>query len=126
MKPFSIAKEKILEKETELFKAIEARDIDKLDHLLHDDLLFIIPGGDTITKKMDLDSHRAGEMVVEKLNATFENVNIIADTAIVTLSIETKGKMLGKDFQGRFRYIRIWKQIEDELKVIGGSCTQIS
>ena len=126
MKPFSIAKEKILEKETELFKAIEARDIDKIDQLLHDDLLLINPGGDTITKKMDLDSHRAGEMVVEKLNATFENVNIIADTAIVTLSIETKGKMLGKDFQGRFRYIRIWKQIEDELKVIGGSCTQIS
>jgi hypothetical protein len=126
MKPSPITKEKILEKETELLKAIESRDIDKLEHLLHEELLFILPGGETITKKMDLDSHRAGEMVVEKLKTSYEKLNIIEDTAIVTLSIETQGKMLGKDFQGKFRYIRMWKQIDEELKVIGGSCTRIS
>ena len=93
--------------------------------LLHDDLLFIIPNGETITKEMDLASHRAGEMIIDELEIEYEKINIIKDCAVVTLSIETKGKMLGEHFEGRFRYIRIWKQVENTLKVIGGSCTKL-
>lgn len=120
-----ITNDQVLEKENELFHAIQFRDIEKLEFLLHDDLLFIIPNGETITKEIDLASHRAGEMIVEELEVHYENISIIEDCAVVTLSIDTKGKMLGQDFEGRFRYIRIWKKIENTLKVIGGSCTKL-
>jgi len=46
--------------------------------------------------------------------------------AIVVAIYDTKGIMLGNPIQGQFRYIRIWKQLNDGLKVIGGNCFQLS
>jgi hypothetical protein len=104
---------------------IRTSDIKFLDKILHDDLLFIAPNGQTVTKKMDLASHRAGEMEVEQLIPKFEDIKIIGDNAIVVVVYETKGKMLGNPIQGKFRYIRIWKMFTDGLKVIGGSCFKV-
>ncbi|RNI29958.1 nuclear transport factor 2 family protein [Rufibacter immobilis] len=121
-----ISREDVLHTETVLVEAIKSRDVKLLDSILHDDLLFIAPNGQVVTKQMDLDSHRAGEMLVEQLLPTVEEVKIVDDTAIAILVYDTKGTMLGKPIQGRFRYIRIWKQFSDSLKVIGGSCTKLS
>jgi hypothetical protein len=74
---------------------------------------------------MDLSSHRAGEMVVDEIIPTVEEIKIVDDTAIVVIVYNTKGKMLGNPIEGRFRYIRIWKQFSDGLKVIGGSCFKL-
>ena len=35
------------------------------------------------------------------------------------------GKMLGKDFEGNFRHLRVWKMFDGQLKVIIGSCVGI-
>jgi len=116
----------ILNAEDELFEAIRSRNIETLDKLLHDDLLFIIPNGSTITKKMDLDSHSRGEMTVEKLERSYEEIAVIDNVAIVTLTIVTAGKMLGEDISGTYKYIRLWKLCDGSPKVIGGSCTKVS
>jgi ketosteroid isomerase-like protein len=118
-------KEDIIEIENQLIEAVKNSDIKFLDKILHDDLLFIAPNGQTVTKEMDLASHRVGEMEVEQLIPTFEDVKIIGDNAIVIVVYKTKGKMLGNSIQGEFRYIRIWKMFPDGLKVIGGSCFSV-
>ncbi|MFL5730344.1 MAG: nuclear transport factor 2 family protein [Cytophagaceae bacterium] len=125
MTEVTIDKQEIIRVENELLEAIKSSDIKTLDQLLHDDLLFIAPGGQVVTKQLDLDSHRAGTMVVEELKSAIEQINVIGNTAVVVVVYDTKGKMLGNPIQGRFRYIRIWKLIDGELKVIGGSCTQL-
>ncbi|WP_199200251.1 nuclear transport factor 2 family protein [Adhaeribacter arboris] len=111
--------------ENKLLQGIKSSDVELLDQMLHDDLLFITPNGQVVTKEMDLASHKAGEMEVEHLLATFEDVKIIGDNAIVVVVYDTKGKMLGNPIQGQFRYIRVWKMFTDGLKVIGGSCFQV-
>ena len=120
-----INKEQIVKAENNLIDAMKINDVDALDDLLHDDLLFITPDGQTITKKMDIDSHKSRTMIIEKINPTIEKINLIGDTAIVTIVIDTKGKMSGQPIEGKFRCIRFWKLFENKLKVIGGSCTQI-
>ncbi len=120
-----INKEQIVKAENNLIDAMKINDVDALDDLLHDDLLFITPDGQTITKKMDIDSHKSRTMIIEKINPTIEKINLIEDAAIVTIVIDTKGTMLGQPIEGKFRYIRFWKLFENKLKVIGGSCTQI-
>ena len=62
----------ILKRENDLLEAIKSSDIVHLDKLLHDDLLFISPGGQAVTKQMDLDAHRSGAMIVESLKPTVE------------------------------------------------------
>ena len=115
-------KDEIISLENRLIEAIKTSDVQFLDRILHDDLLFIAPNGQTITKQMDLASHRAGEMVVDELVPTFEDIRIIDDSAVVVVVYDTKGKMLGNPIVGQFRYIRVWKLFPDGLKVIGGSC----
>ena len=57
-----IKKEEIIDLEQKLIEAISTSNIQFLDNILHNDLLFISPNGDVITKEMDLTSHRSGEM----------------------------------------------------------------
>ena len=121
----NITKNEIIELENKLVEGIKKSDITFLDKVLHNDLLFLAPNGQIITKAIDLASHQAGEMLVEQLIPTIEDINVIDDTAIVVVVYNTKGTMLGNPIQGQFRYIRIWKQFPDGLKVIGGSCFQL-
>jgi len=125
MTEMKITSAEIIDLENQLLEAIKKSNTSFLEKILHDDLLFIIPNGNVITKEMDLASHRSGEMVVEKINSTINQINLIEDLAVVTVVYFTKGSMLGNPIQGKFRYIRFWKQFPDGLKVIGGSCIQL-
>lgn len=120
-----ITKEKITELENKLAEAIKSSDLAFLNKVLHDDLLFLTPNGQMITKAMDLASHQSGEMIVEQLVDRIEAINIIDDTAVVGIVYDTKGSMLGNPIEGQFRYIRIWKEFTDGIKVIGGCCMQL-
>jgi ketosteroid isomerase-like protein len=115
----------IIDLENKLLEAIKKSDISVLEEILHDDLLFMLPNGNVITKALDLSSHRAGEMVVEEIIPTVEQINIIEDTAVVTVVYDSKGSMLGNPIRGKFRYVRFWKKFPDGFKVIGGSCAQL-
>lgn len=115
----------IFDLESELISAVKASDLLTLDKLLHDDLLLITPEGQTITKKMDMDSHRAGNMVIEVYISNSDFINIFEDTAISVSTSETKGKMLNQPTEGFFKYIRVWKLVDENWKLIGGSCTQL-
>lgn len=121
-----IDKETIENLEERLVEGIKNNELHFLDQVLHDDLLFIAPNGQIITKAMDLSSHRNRDMVVEELVTSIEEIRIIGDTAIVVLIYNTKGTMLGNPIQGKFRYIRVWKLFQDGLKVIAGSCILIN
>jgi hypothetical protein len=120
-----INKDEVIALEHALINAISTSDLQFLDKILHDDLRFLAPNGQVITKAMDLASHKAGEMVVDEIKPTIEEIKIVDDTAIVVIVYDTKGMMLGNPIEGRFRYIRIWKGFSDSLKVIGGSCFKL-
>lgn len=119
------AKEQIIQCEDRLLKAIKDGDVNALDEMLHEDLLFITPDGQTITKAMDLEAHRSGNMTVEEISSDIELINLIDSSAIVTVLIRTKGTMMGQPIEGSFRYIRMWRLSGNSWKVIGGSCTKV-
>lgn len=111
----------ILNQENKLYKAMKESNIEILEELLHDDLLFITPGGDVITKQIDLQNYRDSHMKIHELIPNVENLNIINDLAVITLMIELKGSYQNKEFNGKFRYIRFWKAFSTGIKVVGGS-----
>lgn len=111
--------------ESRLIEAIKSSDISFLETVLHDDLKFIAPNGLVVTKQMDLESHRSKSMVVESIESTIEDIQLIGETAIVVVVYDTKGVMLGNPIEGRFRYLRIWKRMNGFFKVIAGSSTKI-
>jgi len=117
----TLTENSILEQENKLYRAIKEGNITVLDELLHDDLLFILPSGETITKEIDLDTYRDGALKVDELLPKTENLNIIDDLAVITLTMKLKGKFNDVPFEANFRYIRFWRQFSDGIKVVGGS-----
>lgn len=116
-----ITKDEILNLENTLYGAIKNNDTEILDNLLHTDLLFVVPSGQTITKEIDLQTYREGNLKVEEIIPKVEELNIIADLAVIVLQMDLKGDYNNKPFEAKYRYIRFWKKFPDGIKVVGGS-----
>lgn len=117
--------EQIIECEKRLLEAIKVGDIKILDELLHDNLIFNIPSGQTITKSMDIENYQLGTMKVSEILATDQIINSIDDTSIVAATLQLKAKYADQIVDGKFRYLRVWKLFENSWKVVAGSGFQI-
>ncbi|MEO6301856.1 MAG: nuclear transport factor 2 family protein [Bacteroidia bacterium] len=118
-------KEQIIANEQRFLDAIKNNGVKVLEELLHDDLLFVIPTGQVITKEMDLDNYRSGNIFISDISSNDLLVNLINDVAISTMIVTLKGKYFDQPIDGKFRYIRIWKLFDGKWKVIAGSGMQI-
>lgn len=117
--------ETVVNAEIELLAAIKNSDVLVLDKILHDDLLFNLPTGQTITKEFDLNTYRSGKMKIDVLESSDQIISVIDDVAVISVTVLLKGTYDNHPFDGVFRYIRVWKQIGENLKVIAGSCTEL-
>ncbi len=115
----------ILECEIRLLKAMKTGDIKILDELIHDNLMFNIPTGQTITKAMDIDNYRSGMLMVHEISATDQIIKSVDDISTVAVTLYLKAKYADQNVDGKFRYLRVWKLVENSWKVIAGSGFQI-
>jgi len=117
----NIAISTIVYAEKELLSAMKEGNIDMLDTLLHEDLLFNIPTGQTITKDMDLANYRSGGMKIDEITASDQEISLIDNVAIVSVLVEMKGTYIDHSLDGKYKIIRVWKLVGSQLKVIAGS-----
>lgn len=120
-----ITKEDIVEAENQLFEAQLASDVDALDLLLYDNLVAIAPDGQMLTKEMDLTAHRSKAMIIEQATTEINAIKLVGDTALSVVTMTAKGQVMGAPLEGKFRYFRTWKRIDNSLKVIGASFMQL-
>jgi len=120
-----IQREDVVEAENKLFSAQLVSNVEILDQLLHDDLIAVTPTGQVVTKEMDLSSHKAKTMIIEDASIDIDDIKIIGDTALSTITMKAKGKMLGTPVEGTFRYLRVWKRFDNVLKVIAATIVQL-
>nr|WP_315153492.1 nuclear transport factor 2 family protein [uncultured Flavobacterium sp.] len=113
--------EQILQCEKKLTEAMKTNDTKALDELLYDNLVFIIPTGQLITKAMDMENYRLGRMKISEIVAEDPIINTIDDISTVTVTIHLKGKYDGQKIDGKYKYLRVWKLFDNSLKVIAGS-----
>ncbi len=119
-----ITKEDIVEADNQLFAAQLASDVDALDLLLYDSLVAIAPDGQMLTKEMDLNAHRSKAMIIEQATTEIDAIKLVGDTALSVVTMTAKGQVMGAPLEGKFRYFRTWKRIDNSLKVIGASFMQ--
>lgn len=115
--------EDVIACENRLLQAMRDCDLEVLDELLHDDLLFNGPTGEVVTKAMDLAVYKSGNMIVDENIASQQQIRSFGDTTVVSVVVSLKGQFMKQPISGKFRYIRMWKKIGDQWKIIGGGCT---
>lgn len=111
--------------ENQLLDAMLHADVETLDKLIHPDLLFNSAMGQTVTKEMDLQSYSSGLMKVHSISATNQQVNIIGDTAVVAVTIDMSGEYGVQPISGKVRFLRVWKQFNNNWQIIAGSSVMI-
>jgi len=111
----------IIASENKLLSAMKNCNIKALENLLHKDLLFNIPSGQTISKEMDIESYRSRSMIIDEIKSSQQKINLIGDNAVVSVTIEMKGKYHDSSIDGKYRLIRVWKLYDNVWKVIAGS-----
>lgn len=118
-------KTEIEELERKLLSAIKNVDLDTLEELLHHDLIFNSPTGASINREDDLETYRSGKMIVKNIVATDQTINIIEGVAVVAVTIQLEANFDKHSINGNYRYLRVWKKLDDGWKIIGGSCCMI-
>ncbi|MDI9257901.1 nuclear transport factor 2 family protein [Flavobacterium sedimenticola] len=117
--------EQIVECENKLLEAIKTGDIKVLDELLHENLIFNIPTGHTITKEMDIQNYRSGIMTVSEILPSEQIIQITGNISTVAVTVHLKAKYADQVIDGKFRYLRVWQFFDNHWKVIAGSGFQI-
>ena len=121
----SKSRESILSMEQKILSAMLESDIVSLDKLIHKDLLFNIPNGQTINKELDLENYRSGNMKIVSIKSSNQSINVIEDTAVVSATVVMKGTFMKHNLDGEYRIIRVWKMFGNTWKVIAGSSIKI-
>jgi ketosteroid isomerase-like protein len=115
----------IIANEKNLLEAMKTSNVERLDKLLHDDLLFNSPTGETATKAADLNNYRSGGINLHTVESSDRMLSAIGDTVIVAVTVEIKGNYMGQEIDGKFRYLRVWKQFGTNWQVIAGSVVSL-
>ena len=111
----------IIGRENALLKAVTTNDVALLEDLLHDDLLFNGPDGQTGTKALDLANYRSGGIQLKRAEARDRLISVIGDDVVVAVTVVLEGSYLGVRVDGSYRYLRVWKRLDGAWRVIAGS-----
>lgn len=117
--------EQIIECEKRLLAAFKNNDIEVVEELLHDNLLFNIPNGQTITKEMDIANLRSGVMEIIEISISEQQICVTDDIATVAVTMYVRANLSNNLIESKFRYLRVWKFANNSWKVIAGSRFQI-
>ena len=104
-----------------------ASDVDALDALIADDLLFAGPTGELATKAMDLELHRTGGTRFHQIVPKALEIRVWSERfAFASAEVSLVGTFLGHDFAGNFRYMRVWRKGKNGWQIAGGSVCAIA
>ncbi|WP_322027728.1 nuclear transport factor 2 family protein, partial [Burkholderia sp. BCC1977] len=90
--------------EASLRAAMLASDVDALDALLDDDLIFTVPSGRVISKHDDLSAHRAKLLRLDTLDIREMQARAIGEMILTTTKVMLAGCFDGAVFNGTFAY----------------------
>ena len=115
----------IEELEEKLRKAMLNSDIETLDKLIADSLVFTLPTGDIADKQMDLNAHRSGIQKLYKLSPSEQLIKCYENFVIVTVKMELEGLFNNNSISGRYSYTRVWTKTQEVWQVVAGHVSQI-
>lgn len=111
--------------ETALRAAMLASDVDALDTLLDDDLVFTVPSGQVVSKHDDLSAHRAKLLRLDTLDIRETQAKAIGEMILTTTKAMLASRFDGTAFNGMFAYTRLWHRSGSGWRVVAGHGSQI-
>ena len=106
------------EAERRLQAAVRSGDVEALDLLLDDRVVYTGPDGSSLTKEDDLEAHRSRTLAVEVFDQQDLQVTVVGSTGITRVLARLQGTAAGQPFSARLRYTRTWVHADDTWRVL--------
>lgn len=109
--------------EDSLRSAMLAGDVEALDRLIDDELVFIGPAGNLATKREDLDHYRTEAQRITSHKPRDLTITLFGDDlAVATVVVALEGQFKDRRFAGSYRYLRTWRRSHDgNWRIIAGA-----
>jgi ketosteroid isomerase-like protein len=118
--------EEILHVEQQLQQAMMKNDVQALERLLHDDLVFTFYTGAVVGKQEDLTSHASRMLQLTELTFAEPPVTrFYGETAIVVVKAHLKGTFQGTPIDSFYRYLRVWLFQEGRWQIVAGNVSVV-
>ncbi len=119
--------DEIRDVEMQLQQAMVKNDVQALERLIHDDLVFIDVEGNVQGKRDDIDSHASGAVVQTAVEFIEEPVmQLHGETAVVAVKAHVKVQLQGNPVEALCRYLRVWLFQDERWQILSGAVRILS
>ena len=110
--------------EERLRQAILTNDVDALDGLLGERVIFVGPEGSVLRKEDDLALYRSGAQKITRYDPSEMTIELLGeDLAVVLLRVDLAGQRGAEPFAGAFRFTRTYMREHHAWRI---ACAQAS
>ena len=100
----------ILAAEDALSQAMLDSNVEQLDQLLADELIFTNHLGQSLGKQDDLQAHRSGLLHIARIETQERQVKLLQGATMVFAKVAIFGTYAGEPADGTFRFTRVWQR----------------
>ena len=110
---------KVIEYEEMLRSAILSRNVELLEELLSDELIFVNHLGQRLSKEEDIDTYRSKSLDITGIEVLEQEIKLFQELAVTVTKVAVNGSLAtGEALGGEYSYTRVWKDVGGKLKVV--------
>jgi ketosteroid isomerase-like protein len=114
--------DEIRDVEQQLQQAMVSNDVQALERLIHEDLVFIDVEAGVQGKRDDIESHASGAVVQTAVDFVEEPImQLHGDTAVVAVKAHVIVRLQGTPVEALCRYLRVWLYQNERWQIISGA-----
>jgi hypothetical protein len=115
---------RVIEYEEMLRSAMLSNNIELLEELLSDELIFVNHLGQWLSKEQDINAHRSKSLDIAGIEVLEQEIKLFQELAVTVTKIALNGSLAtGESIGGEYSYTRVWKDVEGKLKVVSCHCS---
>jgi len=113
----------VLQLEEESKQATIRRDVAFAERTLAENYVGIGPLGTVISKSETINARKTSQLQYDSMELSDMVVRVFGNTAVVTGRADVKGKDLGEDFSGPYRFTRVWIKRNGQWQAVSYQAT---
>ena len=116
----------IINCEERLREAMLGSNVEILNELIADDLIFISHTGDIMSKDADIEVHRSGNLKITEIKIKDQRIREM-EKSVVTVTRVTISNTFGTEsVAGEFWFTRVWEYRSGNWQVVSGHCSAVT
>ena len=106
--------------------ALLKKDAKSLDEIWADDLSFVNPQGQLLSKKDRMDNIKTGATDLKSADVSDKKIRVYGHTAVATLVVKINGQYSGQEGDGSFRVTTMWAKPKGMWQMVAVQMTPIA